>query len=416
MNIGDKVRFLNSVGGGKITGFQGKDIVLVEDETGFEVPYMTSEVVVIETDEYNFVRPGRKVPKSKEVEAPAAPAPTSLKAALSAHDAKRYNDDGSISGAAGSALDDDVEIDIADKPMTFHARPLERRGADTLNLYLGYIPSEGRVSAPLTRREGQGGGAFEAYFINDSNYYVRYLILTQEGTKYEVRHEGLAEPNMKVFLEDFHREAISAFERMTIQFIAYKVDKTFDLKAPMSITLRLDGTKFYKLHTFTGNEFFDEPALIYDLVRDDQPARNVTVDALQLQQAMTSPAEASQSSPQSGGVRGGLPARKEGALPGFRGTDRNGIIEIDLHVESLLDDTTGMDAKAILDYQLKVVRQTMEAHRKEKGRRIVFIHGKGDGVLRNALIKQLKTQYRTCTHQDASFQEYGFGATMVTVH
>ena len=398
MTIGDKVRFLNSVGGGKITGFQGKDIVLVEDETGFEVPYMASEIVVIETDQYNFVRPNRTPTKTKETAAPAGPAPTSLKAALSAHEAP------SLWGRAGGEADDDEpEVDIADKPMTFHARPLERRGADTLNLYLGYLPAN-------------QDGSFESYFINDSNYYVRYIILTQEGTKYEVRHEGLAEPNMKVFLEKFQREALPEFERMTLQFIAYKVDKTFELKAPMSITLRLDGTKFYKLHTFAGNEFFDEPALIYDLVRDDQPARNVSVDAQQLQQALNESSADASSTPPNGGSRRGTPARKEGSLPGFRGTDRNGIIEIDLHVESLLDDTTGMDAKAILDYQLKVVRKTMEAHRKEKGRRIVFIHGKGDGVLRNALIKQLKTQYRNCTHQDASFQEYGFGATMVTIH
>ena len=29
MKIGDKVRFLSEVGGGIVTGFQGKDIVLV---------------------------------------------------------------------------------------------------------------------------------------------------------------------------------------------------------------------------------------------------------------------------------------------------------------------------------------------------------------------------------------------------
>ena len=32
MKIGDKVRFLSEMGGGKVAGFQGKDIVLVEDE------------------------------------------------------------------------------------------------------------------------------------------------------------------------------------------------------------------------------------------------------------------------------------------------------------------------------------------------------------------------------------------------
>ena len=31
MKIGDKVRFLSEVGGGVVTGFKGKDFVLVED-------------------------------------------------------------------------------------------------------------------------------------------------------------------------------------------------------------------------------------------------------------------------------------------------------------------------------------------------------------------------------------------------
>ena len=38
MKIGDKVRFLSEVGGGIVKGFQGKDIVLVEDADGFDIP------------------------------------------------------------------------------------------------------------------------------------------------------------------------------------------------------------------------------------------------------------------------------------------------------------------------------------------------------------------------------------------
>ncbi len=48
MNIGDKVRFLNDVGGGKVTAFRPGGIVLIEDEDGFEVPMSQHEVVVIE--------------------------------------------------------------------------------------------------------------------------------------------------------------------------------------------------------------------------------------------------------------------------------------------------------------------------------------------------------------------------------
>ena len=53
MKIGDKVRFLSEVGGGIVAGFQGKNIVLVEDEDGFQVPMRLTEVVVVGDENYD---------------------------------------------------------------------------------------------------------------------------------------------------------------------------------------------------------------------------------------------------------------------------------------------------------------------------------------------------------------------------
>jgi hypothetical protein len=68
MKIGDKVRFLSDTGGGIVSGFQKGNIVLVEDEDGFQIPAPMNDVVVIDTNEYNFVKtdkfkskPGRPV-------------------------------------------------------------------------------------------------------------------------------------------------------------------------------------------------------------------------------------------------------------------------------------------------------------------------------------------------------------------
>ena len=65
MKIGDKVRFLSEVGGGVVTGFRGKDIVLVEDADGFDIPMPVRECVVIETDDYNIPTPASKAAKKK---------------------------------------------------------------------------------------------------------------------------------------------------------------------------------------------------------------------------------------------------------------------------------------------------------------------------------------------------------------
>ncbi|HAD01699.1 MAG TPA: DUF2027 domain-containing protein, partial [Porphyromonadaceae bacterium] len=91
------------------------------------------------------------------------------------------------------------------------------------------------------------------------------------------------------------------------------------------------------------------------------------------------------------------------------------IIEVDLHTEQLLDTTAGMNSTAILNYQLDKFHEVLKEYAGVKGQKIVFIHGKGEGVLRKAIENELKTKYKQYFYQDASFREYGFGATMVTI-
>ena len=88
---------------------------------------------------------------------------------------------------------------------------------------------------------------------------------------------------------------------------------------------------------------------------------------------------------------------------------------VDLHASNLLETTSGMSAGDILNYQLDVFKRTMEENKNNKGKKIVFIHGKGEGVLRQSILQELKYRYKKCSFQDASFQEYGYGATQITI-
>ena len=72
MKIGDKVRFIYECGGGVVKGFRGKDIALVEDKDGFEIPMPVRECVVVDTNEYNFE-------KKSVTPKPEPPKPTAAK-------------------------------------------------------------------------------------------------------------------------------------------------------------------------------------------------------------------------------------------------------------------------------------------------------------------------------------------------
>lgn len=74
-----------------------------------------------------------------------------------------------------------------------------------------------------------------------------------------------------------------------------------------------------------------------------------------------------------------------------------------------------MGNKDILEYQLDVFRKTLDEYKLRRGQKIVFIHGKGDGILRQRILWELQTKYKRFHHQDASFKQYGYGATLVTI-
>lgn len=380
IKIGDKVRFLNDVGGGTVTGFQGKDVVLVADADGFEIPTLVSEVVAIDTDDYNIAKVVKAQQKKSKDDLKAAP--TSVKDALSVKD-----DD-----------DDEEEEDIADKEISYKPLAQERRGANELNVLLAFVPKNIKKVAET---------GFDAYLVNDCNYYVHFLLFTYDGKACSLRHEGEIAPNTKLFLEEFERAHLDEWQRITIQMLAFKRNKVYMPKPAFSVNLRIEGQKFYKLHTFQDNLFFNTPALVFPIIKDDRAARSMFVDADELREAMQTPEEQ-------------MPDHQQPHISGAekrakQKQDRNTLLEIDLHATEILDTLTGLEPKDILDYQLKVVKDTLNEHLKERGRRIVFIHGKGEGVLRNAILKELRTHYKQCKYQDASFREYGYGATMVTI-
>ena len=72
IKVGDKVKFLNDVGGGVVTSFIGKNLVNVENEDGFEIPCPISELVNIDAPELN-VGAEKSIPKQEAKSAEIEP-------------------------------------------------------------------------------------------------------------------------------------------------------------------------------------------------------------------------------------------------------------------------------------------------------------------------------------------------------
>lgn len=94
--------------------------------------------------------------------------------------------------------------------------------------------------------------------------------------------------------------------------------------------------------------------------------------------------------------------------------DLSSLLEVDLHIHELLENTQGMTNGEMLEYQLDTFRNVLTENKQNKGRKIVFIHGVGNGVLKQRIRHELQ-KYPRYSVQDASFQAYGWGATMVII-
>lgn len=356
--IGDHVRFLNSTGGGTIVKIKD-NIAYVADEDGFETPVLLREIVVVATAE------------SEPRKTPANTLPVDLKPTTSNKTPK----------VAVPETPEDEEI-------------IETPEGNKINLVLAYEPENVKQISTTN---------FNAYLVNDSNFflYFTYMTHSDQAEGWKTRYAGIVEPNIQLLIDEIERDSICEMDRIAIQYIAFKRDKEFELKQPVSVEQRLDNSKFFKLHCFRDNIYFDNPVIAIDIVKNDVVSHPAPVDVVKIEEAIKEK------------MRVDRPKRRQ--VTKRKEKRQSDIIEVDLHITELVDSIRGLSNADMLNLQVDEFRRIMDSNLKNHGQKIVFIHGKGEGVLRQAIMKELNYRYKGHEVHDASFREYGYGATQVTI-
>lgn len=355
IKVGDTVRFLNYVGGGIVVKIKD-NLAYVADEDGFETPILCRECVVVTP---------AKAAEPVKVEAVVKPQPAI---------------------APTKCSDPEPE----EEPI------VETLDGEKLNIVLGF-------EAQDLKRLSQS--KFDAYLVNDSNYFLYFTFLTRAETdqSWHTHFAGLVEPNYQLLVGEFETADLPEIERVAIQILAFKRDKDFAIKAPIFYESRLDTTKFAKLHCFRDNVYFDTPVIAIDLVKDDMTQRGAITIEPEIEKVVVKKNDYVK-----------IEDRRKKIV--YKKATTNGPIVTDLHINELLDNTAGLSNADMLNFQIDKFREVMDENINFAGRKLIFIHGKGEGVLRNALLKELNYRYSACEVQDASFREYGYGATQVTIH
>jgi Domain of unknown function (DUF2027) len=232
---------------------------------------------------------------------------------------------------------------------------------------------------------------FKLYLLNDGDYDLYYVISFEFENKLNLLEKGDLEPDTVVNIGTYTSKQLLSYQAIIIDILFYS-DSEYKQQLPLHFKLNLNTLNLSLPSNFIENEYFDEPAYIIDLLdKSMQKTSAVQGKKLKTEELLTT-----------------KPDNKSAAM-------NEGTEEVDLHIEEIVDNEAKLSNGEILNIQMARFETALEGALKGRTRKIVFIHGVGNGKLRYELRKALDTKYPDLQYQDASFAEYGYGATMVII-
>ena len=350
---GDQVKFLNDTGGGMVTRVI-RQTAYVENEDGFEIPVNVSQLLPV-----------------KVSQAGLTPFTT-----VSSHHTSQAEVSAELSQPLTEKAPDYIDLS---------ADPDESDIDSSVNILLAWIPQHKKDRKT----------AYELYLINDCSYHIMYVAtMISEGALRGIQ-AGMLECDTTIHLAQIQSEKLDQISSIRLEMLFFKKG-WFMPQEPMRYELNVD--KFYIIDTinYVTNGYFDEKALIYNITEEhlmaeiENVAHELQLKFVKQKQQIDQP----------------LPK------PASKAT-KNDTEEVDLHIEQLVDNPKAFTPVEMLGIQMKRFTDTLEEAKRNRMKRIVFIHGVGNGRLRLEIQRVLKQKYPKLRHQDASFKEYGFGATLV---
>ncbi|MGQ9847306.1 MAG: DUF2027 domain-containing protein [Bacteroidales bacterium] len=258
--------------------------------------------------------------------------------------------------------------------------PLYENTSDTItnDIYLAFVHEEGLKNEELN-----------LYLINDSYDNLTFCLFNRKLNEYEFMDTALLEGGSKLLIKQLTKEEIVQIASYIIQGVLYNSNEK-KLGKILNKELKVNALYLLNNSYFKENDFFDEPAFMYSILQGEKNQQLIK------QQKIEQDLKESQQT-----------TKKESV-------DKPELVEVDLHIEALVNDYKNLTPTEMLHIQINHFRKKLEEYIMTYSvKKVVFIHGVGNGTLKLEIRKILTNEYSHYDYQDASYQDYGFGATMV---
>ena len=354
--IGDKVKFLNDIGGGVVTKIISPTMVEVATEDDFTLPMLVSELLFAQSQ--------------------------NLKESV-------FNQDFQVNADIKNTSEPEANEDNwAEMEKSSRLPKLSSLNAKPSGIYLAYVPHD---QVWLLKDD------IDMYLVNYTNFEVLYTLTVKQDNQYMNIDYGNMLPQTKMLISTIKRDDLENFLQGYVQIMFFR-EQDKNIYQPVCQKFNVKPVRFFKENSFMACNFIAERALLVQIAvptvlesnilseKDD----NLQEHAVVQKQIVAPPA----------------------FIEEFQTKEREA--EIDLHIEALVEEHSAWTREEILEKQKSVIVKAIESAIAEHYQRIIFIHGVGNFILKNELIAILK-QYSNLHFFDASMQKYGRGATEVLI-
>ena len=351
--VGDKVTFLNEKGGGTIKAIIDSKLVKVETDDGFELPVLSSELI----------------PDFRAMEA-----------------------------------EEDIDFDfIHPSKKTETEQPVEEEQVpsniseinpwgtvrEEKGLYLAFEPHDQQWL--LT-------GDMDVILLNHTSWDVLYsLFLVQDGKMKGVDY-GSLESETKVVIETITRDEMEDWCSGYIQFLLHS-DAPQKVVLPVHTEIGIKPNRFFKEGNYRSNTLLQGKALLLSLAPEStfRPVSASETSAKYDDHGQATEAE----------------QVKEKPLIEKHRTRFDEAV-VDLHIGELVENIAGLSNRDMFEIQMNYFRKALESAIQNEYRKVTFIHGVGNGVLKNAIVNELE-EYEGLENKMASISKFGVGAIDVII-
>jgi len=221
--------------------------------------------------------------------------------------------------------------------------------------------------------------------INNTDFDLLFTYGEEQNGRYKgIANDKLNAKGFKV-VGHLHLKDFDKWPDLVLQFIQHRVN-ALNLLEPGNRRLKFKASSFYKSKKTA--PIINKEAYVFQV-----DIKQENVDLLKLQDKMADPAL--ETSPENYSLK--APSH-----------------EVDLHIQKLTDvDPATMSNSEMLKLQLQVFQDNLDRALAANMHEIIFIHGTGNGVLRNEIHKLLSRNKLIKFYEDARKEKFGYGATLV---